>query len=155
MREIDGYPCDISGMVAVARLRHGAPGRSPLSRSAYQRYIPRTDTGSQPVDRDVSPGDRGLRMYARVVVYTHQDDKAELEAKARAGVIPIVTSTPGYISYGVIFEDDKVVSISQWESEEHAKAADAALTEWVKANTTMTSQTRITGDFAWLELASS
>jgi heme-degrading monooxygenase HmoA len=94
-------------------------------------------------------------MYARVVVYTHHDDKVALEAKARAGVIPIVTSTPGYISYGVMFEDDRVVSISQWESEEHAKAADAALAEWVKANTTMTSETRITGDLSWLELASS
>ncbi len=94
-------------------------------------------------------------MYARVVVYTHQEDRDELEAKARAGVIPIVTSTPGYISYGVMFEDDKVVSISQWESEEHAKAADAALAEWVKANTTMTSETRFTGELAWLEFASS
>jgi heme-degrading monooxygenase HmoA len=90
-----------------------------------------------------------------VVVYTHQEDKAELEAKAREGVIPIVTNTPGYISYGVIIDDDKVVSISQWDSEEHAKAADAALAEWVKANTTMTSETRFTGDLAWLELASS
>lgn len=40
-------------------------------------------------------------MYARVVIYTHDDGKAELEAKARAGVIPIVTNTPRYISYGV------------------------------------------------------
>jgi heme-degrading monooxygenase HmoA len=93
-------------------------------------------------------------MYARVVVYTHHEDKVELEAKARGGVIPIVTSTPGYISYGVMIEDDRVVSISQWESEEHAKAADAALMEWVKANTTMTPETRIMGDLTWLELAS-
>ncbi|HEV7187476.1 MAG TPA: antibiotic biosynthesis monooxygenase [Blastococcus sp.] len=92
-------------------------------------------------------------MYARVVVYTHQDDKDELEAKARAGVIPIVTSTPGYISYGVMFDGDRVVSISQWESEEHATSADAEIAAWVKDNTTMTSQTRITGDLAWLELA--
>ena len=92
-------------------------------------------------------------MYARVVVYTHHEDKVELEAKARGGVIPIVTSTPGYISYGVMVEDNRVVSISQWESAEHAKAADAALAEWVKANTKMTVETRITGDLAWLELA--
>ena len=92
-------------------------------------------------------------MYGRVVVYTHDENKDDLEAKARAGVIPIVTNSPGYISYGVMFQDAKVVSISQWESEEHAKAADAAITEWVKANTTMKSETRITGDFAWLELA--
>ena len=94
-------------------------------------------------------------MYLPVVVYTHHENKDELEAKARAGVIPIVTGTPGYISYGVMFDDDRVVSVSQWQSEEHAKAADAALAEWVKANTTMTSESRITGDLAWLELASS
>ncbi|MGA8995434.1 MAG: antibiotic biosynthesis monooxygenase [Nocardioidaceae bacterium] len=93
-------------------------------------------------------------MYARVVVYTHDDNKDELEAKARAGVIPIVTNTPGYISYGVMIDDNQVVSISQWESEEHAKAADAALAEWVKANTTMKTEARYTGDLAWLELAS-
>ena len=92
-------------------------------------------------------------MYGRVVVYTHSEDKDELEAKARAGVIPIVTNTPGYISYGVMFQDSQVVSVSQWESEEHAQAADAALAEWVKANTTMQSEMRFTGDFAWLELA--
>ncbi len=31
--------------------------------------------------------------------------------------------TPGYISYGVILEDDRVGSISEWDSEEHAEAA--------------------------------
>ncbi|MEP7055630.1 MAG: antibiotic biosynthesis monooxygenase [Actinomycetota bacterium] len=93
-------------------------------------------------------------MYARVVLYTHDEDKDELEAKARAGVIPIVTGSTGYISYGVMFQDKRVVSISQWESEEHAKAADEALGAWVQANTTMKVETRITGDLAWLELAS-
>jgi hypothetical protein len=28
-------------------------------------------------------------------VYTHSDDKDELEAKARAAIIPIVTNSPG------------------------------------------------------------
>ena len=93
-------------------------------------------------------------MYARVVVYTHSEDKDELEAKARAGVIPIVTSTPGYISYGVMFQGTHVVSISQWDSEEHAKVADSQLAAWVKDNTTMTSESRFSGDLAWLELAS-
>ena len=92
-------------------------------------------------------------MYGRVVVYSYDEDKDQLEAKARAGVIPIVTGTPGYISYAVMFNDDKVVSVSQWESEGHAKAADEALGAWVKANTTMKSEKRYTGDFAWLELA--
>ena len=93
-------------------------------------------------------------MYGRVVIYTHNDDRDELEAKARAGVIPIVTSSPGYISYGVMFYDDKGVSVSQWESEASAKEADAALGAWVTANTTMQSEQRYTGDFSWLELAS-
>ncbi len=92
-------------------------------------------------------------MYGRVVVYSHAEDKDALEAKARSAAIPIVTATPGYISYGVMVEGDRVISISQWESEEHAQAADAALIEWVTANTTMKVETRLSGDFSWLELA--
>ena len=93
-------------------------------------------------------------MYGRVVIYTYDEDRDELETKARAAVIPIVTTTPGYISYGVLFHDDRVISTSAWESEEHAKAADAALGEWVRSNTTMQVESRFTGDFSWLELAS-
>ncbi len=92
-------------------------------------------------------------MYGRVVTYTHSEDRDALEAKARAAVIPIVAATPGYISYGVMVEAGRVVSISQWDSEEHAKAADAALIEWVEANTTMKVESRVTGEFSWLELA--
>ena len=92
-------------------------------------------------------------MYGRVVIYTFDEDKDELEAKARAGVIPLVTGTPGYLAYGVMFTEDRVVSSSAWESEEHAKAGDAALVEWVQANTTMKVEQRFTGDLAWLEVA--
>jgi heme-degrading monooxygenase HmoA len=92
-------------------------------------------------------------MYGRVVIYTYDEDKDGLEAKARAGVIPIVTNLPGYISYGVMFNDEHVVSTSAWESEEHAKAGDAALGEWVRSNTTMKAESRFTGDFSWLEMA--
>jgi hypothetical protein len=82
----------------------------------------------RPSGRRSDTGEQGI--YGRVVIYTHDEDKDELEAKARAGVIPIVTSTPGYISYGVMFVDDRVVSVSQRESEEHAKASDAEFAEW-------------------------
>ena len=92
-------------------------------------------------------------MYGRVVTYTHSEDRDALEARARAGVIPIVTALAGYIAYGVLVLDDKVVSVSAWESEDHAKAGDAALLDWVKNNSTMKVDTRIAGDFAWLELA--
>ncbi len=93
-------------------------------------------------------------MYERVVIYTYSEDKDELEQKARAGAVPIVTKTPGYISYAVMFYEDKVVSVSQWESEAHAKEADAALIDWVKGNTTMQVEQRFMGDLSWLELAS-
>jgi hypothetical protein len=43
-------------------------------------------------------------MYARVVVFSHDEDRDQLEEKAPAAVIPIVTSSPGYISYGVMFQ---------------------------------------------------
>ena len=80
---------------------------------------------------------RGETMYGRLVTYTYSEDKDQLEARARAAVIPIVTGTPGYLAYGVMFHDDLVISISAWESEGHAQAADAALAAWVTANTTM------------------
>ena len=53
-------------------------------------------------------------MYGRVVIYTYDEDKKALEDKAARH--PIVTTTPGYISYGVIFQDDRVISTSAWES---------------------------------------
>ena len=33
-------------------------------------------------------------MYGRVVTYTHDEDQDAFKAKARAAVIPIVTSKP-------------------------------------------------------------
>ena len=92
-------------------------------------------------------------MYGRVVTYTYSEDKDDLEARARAGVIPLVTNTPGYLAYAVLFQDDRVISFSAWESEEHAKVGDAALIDWVKSNTTMQVEQRFTGDLAWLEIA--
>ena len=91
-------------------------------------------------------------MYGRVVTYTFDEDRDALEAKARAEVVPLVTGTPGYIAYGVMFTEDRVVSASAWESEEHAKAGDAAILDWVQG-TTMKVDQRFTGDLAWLELA--
>jgi heme-degrading monooxygenase HmoA len=91
--------------------------------------------------------------YGRVVIYSHTEDRDELEAKARAGALPLVTSAAGYLAYGVLVTDDKVISSSAWESEEHAKAADATLIEWVKTNTTMQVVDRYTGELAWLETA--
>jgi hypothetical protein len=38
---------------------------------------------------------------ARDAPVTHTEDRDTLEPKARAGVIPIATNTPGYIAYGV------------------------------------------------------
>jgi hypothetical protein len=112
-----------------------------------------TGTQGRPSDR-AADRTKEAGMYERVVVYTYSEDKDELEAKAREGAVPIVTGTPGYISYAVMFYDDKVVSVSQWESEAHAKEADSALIDWVKANTTMEVEQRFMGDLAWLERAS-
>jgi heme-degrading monooxygenase HmoA len=92
-------------------------------------------------------------MYGRVVIYSFDEDRDALEAKARASVIPLVTGTPGYLAYSVMFTEDRVISSSAWESEDHAKAGDDALIEWVKANTTMKVDQRFTGNLAWLEVA--
>lgn len=92
-------------------------------------------------------------MYGRVVIYRSTRTGTRWRPKERAGVIPLVTGTPGYLAYGVMFTEDRVVSSSAWESEDHAKAGDAALLEWVQANTTMKVDERFTGDLSWLELA--
>ena len=90
-------------------------------------------------------------MYGRVVTYTYSEDRELLTAKARAEAVPLVTGTPGNLAYAVMVLDDQVVSVSAWESEDHAKAGDAAILEWVNSGTTLKVASRTTGDFAWFE----
>ena len=91
--------------------------------------------------------------YGRVVIYSHSEDRDELETKAREGVLPIVKAADGFLAYGVLVTEDRVVSSSAWASEAQAKAIDDTIKAWVKDNTTMVIEGRYDGELAWLEVA--
>ena len=91
--------------------------------------------------------------YGRCVVYSFRGDGQELIDKARAGLLPIFKQQPGFIAYGVILQGDQAVSMSAWNTESDAKAADEAAKDWVAKNADMTALTSVIGDFAWLEFA--
>ena len=76
--------------------------------------------------------------YGRCVTYSYRGDRQQLIERARAGLLPIFKQTPGFIAYGVILEGDHAVSMSAWNSESDAQAADQAAKDWVAQNADMT-----------------
>jgi heme-degrading monooxygenase HmoA len=73
-------------------------------------------------------------MHARVAKYTYTGDPHEISQRAEEGLLPIFQSTPGFHDYTIITNDEKVISISTWDSAESADAANAAAAEWVTQN---------------------
>jgi hypothetical protein len=67
--------------------------------------------------------------------------------------LPIFKRQPGFVAYGVIGQDGKIFSMSAWQSEDDAKAADEAARKWVAENMDAQIVTSVLGDFAWLEFA--
>jgi hypothetical protein len=91
--------------------------------------------------------------YGRCVVYSVTGDVQETLDKAHASLLPIFKQQPGFVAYGVIGKDGKIFSMSAWQSEDDAKAADQAATQWVTENMDAQVVTSVLGDFAWLEFA--
>jgi hypothetical protein len=91
--------------------------------------------------------------YGRCVIYSFTGDDEELATRSREGVLPILRQQHGYIAYGAIVKDGQVVSISAWESEADARAADAAARGWVQENTDLKLVNSYFGDYAWLDFA--
>ena len=91
--------------------------------------------------------------YGRCVIYSFQGDGEEIVEKARAGMLPIFKKQSGFLAYGVILQEDQIVSMSAWNSETDAQSADEAAKDWVAKNVDMTPRTRVIGNFAWLEFA--
>jgi hypothetical protein len=73
--------------------------------------------------------------------------------KSRAGILPILKKQPGFIAYGVIVQDGKIFSMSAWDTETNARAADDAARGWVTENIQAQVVTSAVGDYAWLEFA--
>lgn len=91
--------------------------------------------------------------FGRCVVYSVAGDEQEAVDKARSSLLPIFRRQPGFVAYGVIGQRGKIFSMSAWQSENDAKAADEAARQWVADNMDAQVVESVLGDFAWLEFA--
>jgi hypothetical protein len=91
--------------------------------------------------------------YGRCVIYSFAGDEQEIVEKSRAGVLPLLKQQPGFVAYGVIVQDGKIFSMSAWDTEADAKAADDKARGWVAENIDAQVVTSMVGDYSWLEFA--
>jgi len=91
--------------------------------------------------------------YGRCAIYSFDGDDQEVIEKSRAGILPIMKQQPGVIAYGVMVQDGQIVSMSAWNSEDQARAADEAAKNWVSENLDAKVVNSVMGDYAWLEFA--
>ena len=68
-------------------------------------------------------------QHARVAVYQVKPGTAdEIARRAQAGMLPIFRNQPGFVAYGGVTADvDTVISLSFWQTQEQADAADPCL----------------------------
>jgi hypothetical protein len=91
--------------------------------------------------------------YGRCAIYSFEGDDQEVIEKSRVGILPIMKQQPGFIAYGVMVQDGQIVSMSAWNSEDQARAADEAAKNWVSENLDAKVVNSVMGDYAWLEFA--
>jgi heme-degrading monooxygenase HmoA len=101
---------------------------------------------------DAEEGEQGM-SYGRCVIYSFAGDAQEVIEKARAGILPIFKRQSGFLAYGVMVEGDQIISMSAWDSESDAKAADEAAKQWVSENMDAKVVHSFIGNYAWLEFA--
>jgi hypothetical protein len=89
----------------------------------------------------------------RCVIYSFDGDAEEIIGKARTGILPIFKKQPGFVAYGVMVRRDQLISISAWNSEDDAKAADEVARQWVSENLEMNVVNSFIGDYEWLVFA--
>jgi heme-degrading monooxygenase HmoA len=65
--------------------------------------------------------------FGRCVIYSFEGDAEEIIGKARTGILPIFQEQPGFIAYGVMVRGNQLISMSAWESEDDARAADGPM----------------------------
>ena len=91
--------------------------------------------------------------YGRCAIYSFEGDDQEVIEKSRAGILPIFKQQPGFIAYGVMVQNGQIISMSAWNTESDAKAADEAAKQWVSENLNAKVVSSFVGDYAWLEFA--
>ncbi len=59
----------------------------------------------------------------------------EIADSAKSGLLPKLRELPGFVRYGVAdIADNKLMSVSLWETHEQAEAASPVAAVWVKEN---------------------
>jgi hypothetical protein len=91
--------------------------------------------------------------YGRCAIYSFEGDDQDVIEKSRAGILPIFKQQPGFIAYGVMVQNGQIISMSAWNTESDAKAADEAAKQWVSENLNAKVVSSFVGDYAWLEFA--
>lgn len=74
--------------------------------------------------------------FSRVAVYQIKPGTADdIVQKAQDDLMPILKQLPGYIAYQVQKQsEEKVISISAWQSKDYAEAANNRIRSWVEQN---------------------
>lgn len=74
--------------------------------------------------------------YARIVVHTLHSEKAdEAITQVRADQLPLLQRQPGFVAYELMEAgDNRLISISTWESRAHAEASAPITGAWVREN---------------------
>ena len=91
--------------------------------------------------------------HGRCAIYSFEGDDQEVIEKSKAGILPIFKQQPGFIAYGVMVQNGQIISMSAWNTESDAKAADEAAKQWVSENLNAKVVSSFVGDYAWLEFA--
>jgi hypothetical protein len=91
--------------------------------------------------------------YGRCVIYTFTGDADEVIEKARAGILPVFKAHSGFLAYGVMVRDDRIISMSAWDTEADAEDADAVGKRWASENMDARVVDSFVGEYSWLEMA--
>jgi hypothetical protein len=95
-------------------------------------------------------------QHARVAIYTLTSGTiGDVSRKAEQGMLPVFAEQPGFIRYGLIECGNQAVSISLWETEAEASAANAVAVAWVRDNIAQNVrlETAYVGDLAFFSPA--
>jgi len=67
----------------------------------------------------------------RVVMYELKGNIDEVVSRAQETLVPIYRGHAGFESLSVVADADKIISISHWDTHEHAEEGSKAVLEWV------------------------
>jgi len=96
-----------------------------------------------------------MQKHLRLAIYDlTKGSVEEVAGLAKDGMLPLFSTQPGFIEYGVAdIGDRKVASITVWETREQAEQSVGVASTWVRENIAdrVRLQTSYVGDLAFLQ----